>query len=270
MHLGHLLAANGRAAPSGPWAVYALASLAFFADDFEAAEQLVRESLQLALARGDRRTWMYATMGVCTIELARGRHEHARSPLGQALALARERGDGIATCNLLLHHGELARLAGDEAGAEAFLLESLATARELSDDWSIAFAWFHLGRLARLRGDLPRARLWQLQALARWRQLDDALAVSRALDELATLAAVERDYVQAARLFGVADTLRMPTGGGPWPMWRAEREQALVATRAQLGGAAFAAAWQSAQQLDLEAVVPPLASAGRVRTSAET
>jgi predicted ATPase len=248
LHLQHLLAAGGRQTSSGAWALFSRASLAFFSDDFDLAQSLVREALELAEARHDQRSWIYAAMGVVAVDVAADRHEHARALLERALSLARQSGDGVALSNLLLHHAELVLRDGNPVDAEALLVEAVEVAQRQSDDWSVAFAWFHLGRLARVRGDVALARSWQLQTLTLWRSLVDELAVSHALDELAMLAVTDEDFVEAVRLFAIAETIRTPTGGGPFPTWHADREQALAATRAYFGEAAFAAAWQAAQQ----------------------
>jgi hypothetical protein len=139
-------------------------------------------------------------------------------------------------------------------------MEALECGRAHADDWSIAFSLFHLGRLMRLRGDFPRARSLQTESLRRWQQLDDSLALSHALDELAVLRCAEGAYCTGLRGFGVAEKLRAPTGGGPWLMWRAERDQALDDARTWLGDPAFDGTWMTSQSLGLEEVLIELAA----------
>jgi hypothetical protein len=172
--------------------------------------------------------------------------------LGQALGVARERGDRVAIVNTLLILSEVADRDGDSAGAELLASQALEQSRAHDDAWAIAFSAFHLARLARLHGDSERARGFAMQALAGWRRLDDAVALSHALDELGLLAYANRDYATAVRQFVVAEEVRAPTGGGPWLLSQAEREHALRDVRCHVGVGAFEAARHDARRLALD------------------
>src|SRR5262249_18105533 len=75
------------------------------------------------------------------------------------------------------------------------------------------------------------------------------------LAEVAALAGTAPGPERAARLLGAAEALRA-TGGSPSPAGaEAERERALAALRAQLGEAAFSAAFQAGRSMTIEAIV---------------
>jgi hypothetical protein len=109
-------------------------------------------------------------------------------------------------------------------------------------------------------GRFPPGRSLQAESLRRWQQLDDSLAMSHALDELAVLRCAEGACGTGVRGFSMGEKLRAPTGGGPWLMWRAERDQALNDARTWLGDPVFDTTWMSSQTLGLEDVLVELTS----------
>ncbi|HEY1298620.1 MAG TPA: helix-turn-helix domain-containing protein, partial [Chloroflexota bacterium] len=160
LHLQRLLEAGGRAR-GGAWALYCMSFFAYFASDLELAGRCVREALDLAEARGDERTCLYARIGVGAFELMLGRPAPAGALVQRALTRAREHDGRAAIINATLILSEVEHRQGHDMTAERLTMEALECGRAHADDWSIAFSLFHLGRLMRLRGDFPRARSLQ-------------------------------------------------------------------------------------------------------------
>jgi non-specific serine/threonine protein kinase len=136
-------------------------------------------------------------------------------------------------------------------------------ARDRGDTWSIAFALSLLGRLAWLQGEQPRATQLQRESLALQREMDDRVGIADSLDVLAWLANAAGEPARAARLFGAAEAVRARSGATSLPLWRAEHERNLAATRASLGAEAFAAACAAGQSLTVEEAIEEALRDGR-------
>jgi hypothetical protein len=76
-----------------------------------------------------------------------------------------------------------------------------------------------------------------------FRALGHNLGITEALEELGAVSAAQGGGAQAALLLGTAHALRQGIGAPLPPVDRAAHDSAVGACRAQLGEAAFAAAW---------------------------
>jgi non-specific serine/threonine protein kinase len=150
---------------------------------------------------------------------------------------------------------ELARCQGDYGLAIRLNETGLALARDRGDTWSIAFALSLLGRLAWLQGEHPRATQLQRESLTLQREMDDRVGIADSLDVLAWVANAAGEPARAARLFGAAEAVRERSGATSLPLWRAEYERNLAATRAGQGAESFAAAWTVGRSLTVEEAI---------------
>ena len=117
----------------------------------------------------------------------------------------------------------------------------------MGHSWRI-FAQLNLGYLALQRGDVAQARVLLAASFAIARG-DPRRITAWWVAAFASLAAVQGQADRAARLFGAAEALAV------WPARLAHRREIArhaAAARAQLGDAAFAAAWAEGQALTLE------------------
>lgn len=144
--------------------------------------------------------------------LAEGDTEAAESHLDEAVAVAREAQLPWALVRCLQVRAEAATAGGDQVGAQALLDESLALARAKADKPAMAGSLFHLGRLARDQRDEERASTLQHEALALFAAVGDSAGTADTLEALAGLVAVDGRCVQAARLLGAAESLRLACG----------------------------------------------------------
>jgi non-specific serine/threonine protein kinase len=150
---------------------------------------------------------------------------------------------------------ELARCQGDYELAIRLTETALGLIRDRGDIWSNAFALSLLGRLAWLQGEHPRATQRQRESLSLQREMDDRVGIADSLDVLAWVANAAGESARAARLFGAAGAVRERSGATSLPLWRAEHERNLAATRARLGEEAFAAAWAAGRSLAVEEAI---------------
>ncbi|HEX9774347.1 MAG TPA: adenylate/guanylate cyclase domain-containing protein [Actinomycetota bacterium] len=101
------------------------------------------------------------------------RHPEATGQLERALADARRLGERTLEGRILRLTGDMRRMTGDAAGAEAPLDEALRIAREAGDEREEAAGLRARGQLDLFRGQWSSAVLWFRQALARYGALGD-------------------------------------------------------------------------------------------------
>ena len=119
----------------------------------------------------------------------------------QALALAREIGDDVATASALANLGVLAELQGDYPRAIAFHEEALALRRTFNDRRLIAVSLLDLGMVAYYQGDHETAAARIAESLPIFRHLGDTRFVATGLETLGALAYGAQNYPLAASRF---------------------------------------------------------------------
>ncbi|HEY7065093.1 MAG TPA: LuxR C-terminal-related transcriptional regulator, partial [Chloroflexota bacterium] len=240
-------------------ALWAVGYLAMMQGDFAAVPPLLEEGLVLAQQAGDAfgTTNSLSLLGALAmiagdLERAAALMEASLPPLGE---VSDDTDRYVATIMSVYWRVELARHQGDYGRAIALLEEGLALVRDRGDIWSNAVGLSVFGRLVWLQGDYGRATALQQESLAQFRELHTTWGMVDCMDGLAWVANARRRAVPAARLFGAAEALRERIGATPWPIWLAEHERNVAATRARLGEEAFAAAWAAGRALPIDAVI---------------
>ncbi len=221
-----------------------------------AARTLLDEGLVLAREARSAYATTVSLLILGAIAMIEGDLERAAALMDESLTPLGEVSDEgdryVAALSSLYWRAGLARFQGKYDRATALLEEGLALARDQHDIWSIAFGLAVLGRVAWLQGDLVRAVALQRESLALRRELADRHGITVCLEGLAWVANGQGQPVSAARLFGAAEALRERIGAVPWPLWLAEHERNVAATRARLGEEAFAAAWAAGRALAVD------------------
>jgi hypothetical protein len=155
----------------------------------------------------------------------------------------------------LLVRGDAARDRGDVRSARPLLEESLGLFRDLGDRMGATGALVLLGHVARCEDDGASAHALYTEAVGAFQELGNRWGCIHALKGLAVLAKMAGDLERAARLWGAAATVR-ETLAEPMPfMLLPLDDQDLPATRAALGEAAFAAAWEAGRAMTLPEAV---------------
>jgi predicted ATPase/DNA-binding SARP family transcriptional activator len=238
------------------FALSGLAMLEGWRGEHAAAADHYRRAIELAAEVGStedeihfrlfltREMWLLGERAAAYAELARAQREAERLKLPEVTALA------------ALTAGDLARLDGEPELARAELTRALnmggppEVAQQLR-----ALAATGLGYLAAADGDLEAARARHVQAMEVARLSADAPVIGQALTGLADLALREADPGRAAELLGAAVGIR-----GAVDRTVRDEERVASAARAELGDAAFEAAYQRGQSatMDTLAALVPL------------
>jgi predicted ATPase/transcriptional regulator with XRE-family HTH domain len=223
-------------------AVYALILLALDRRNYDEAEVLAREGLELARRNGD-----VGGAGNMLAEL--GHVAEARGDLDTAMAFFEEglaeyqkgkQGHPGAVGRTLSSLGNLARVKGDYAKAQRYLEQALAWAHEREFSFAIASGLVSLGYVAIEQDDYPRARTLYREALELYRTLRNPASLAWCLEGVAVVAA-DGDHERAARLCGSVASLRASAGAAPTPVVWPPFAQACAAARQVLGEERFTA-----------------------------
>jgi non-specific serine/threonine protein kinase len=217
------------------------------------AQDCFEQSLSRFRDLGDTRN-----AGLSLLNLGRLRHderdlESAAALYGESLAhfqtVGSDRGVAIVTNRL----GDVARDRGDLAAAERLHGDALSLLRDRDDPWILGQILTGLARVAAARHDHVKTMALACQSL---RALHDVGARHDAVEVLMLIAGelcTRGDATLGGRLLG-AVACTYPEGS-PIPAERASFEQTVAAARAALSDEAFAATWESGQQLTLDEAI---------------
>ena len=229
-------------------ALWVGATLALFQGDYLAAYTLGEEGVALARDVGDSLGAIASYMMLGGALLRRGDLARAVEAADESLVLAREAGSKLYLSYALYARVEVARAAGD-GRADAWLHEGLALARQIGDVWGLCSWLLGAGQLAWLRGQYDRAAALLREDLRLWDELGSPSGIAMALETLAWVTGAQGLTARAARLFGAAAAAREAVGTAVFPAGRADQARAEAAARADLGDAAFEAAWAAGQAM---------------------
>jgi non-specific serine/threonine protein kinase len=262
-HLAHLLALAGALNPnlkrSRALALNTAGLLAIRRSAYDEAASLFETSLALWRELGDEgwRGQALALDSLGWVASAYGQFERGRELYEQSLELHRMHGTAQDTeaADVLAHLGMAEFFDGDPAQAKPLLEESLAIKRALGEKWGMGFALFHLGCASMLLDRFDEAQAHITEGLEICAQLNERLLRAFLLEALAWLAFVSsehRDATRAARIFGVAQSLREQIAAPRSPQWRARVERILSDVRNALGPEPFSKEIEAGSQLSAE------------------
>jgi len=170
----------------------------------------------------------------------------------ESLALHRAAGDQGGIAVTLSNLGGATLLHDDLPRAATLLEECVTLCRQLGDKEGIASALSTLGALALEQGELVRAAQLYRESMSFAYGVGLKVLIVENLEGAAEVAHAQGQDVQATRLFALAEALRerfqMPRSSGDQP----QRTSRIVAVRAALGDAAFAAQWAAGRAMTLE------------------
>jgi predicted ATPase/class 3 adenylate cyclase len=219
---------------------------------------LARLEEGVALARQIEDRWPLAT---CLIRFGdalkqRGEAAAARPHLEEGVALARGVGDKTLLSEGLRELGSLYCLEGNLTEAACLTAEALANARAIGSMIYEFLGLYQLVIIACLQSDPAKAKGHSVELWARVKEMGAPLATGLAQLSFGLTACLYGEPGKGARLLAAAEMvlrqqgIDLPSGEGD-PGGKAY-QQALGRVQAQLGPAAFQAAWAAGQQLTPE------------------
>ena len=219
-------------------------TFAYYRADFDHATSLHGEALELYRELGDDSGVAFALMCLGAQYGEKGDHERGAPFFEEALALSRRIGDRRNIVMTLQNLADVERQRGNYERAKTLGMESMALAREMEDKWQLAriVGWVGLLTVFRLdEHDLAEGFL--KESLTLNREVGSWEYFAYSLEGFAGLAGAKAQGARAARLWGAAEALRKTIGAPLSIEGHQYFERSMVATRAQLGEAAWEAAF---------------------------
>jgi hypothetical protein len=156
---------------------------------------------------------------------------------------------------VLMQKAAVTDAEGNYPAAKSLLEESQIILYEQDFRIAIANSRHKQVRVAQHEGDWDMAAACFAESLAIWREPGSWRQIVEALEGVAEVAEARRQPHRAARLFGAAAALRESGGWPLLPVYRADLEQSVAATRAALDEEAFAAAWAEGRAMQPEQAI---------------
>jgi predicted ATPase/class 3 adenylate cyclase len=219
-------------------------TFAFYRADYDHAIGLHGEALELYRELGDDSGVAFALMCLGAQHNQPGDYERAAPFFEEALALSRRIGDRRNMGYTLHNLADVERMRGNYERAKTLGMESMALAREMEDKWQLARIVGWMGLVTVFSGDEHDLAEGSLkEALVLSRELGDWASGAYCLEGFAGLAGAKAQGGRAARLWGAAEALRKTISAPLSIEGRLYFEPSMVAARAELGEAAWEAAF---------------------------
>jgi predicted ATPase/class 3 adenylate cyclase/DNA-binding CsgD family transcriptional regulator len=242
--------------------LYHLGSLAIEQGEYPRGRDLLTESVMINRELGDTRIIALSLFKLAQLcHVSGGDLAQAHTLLDESFALSREVGDKESIANCLSLKGMLALSEGDTALARSQVEQALALFKEMQQRHGVALSLYALAQVATVQGDHTDSQALYEQGLAVASKSGDKRTIPSGLEGLAAEVAAGGNYAWAAHLWGAAEALREAIGAPLPPVERVSYDRAIAATRTQLGGQTFAAAWAEGRTISPEQA---LATAGHV------
>ena len=241
------------------YALFRLAQVASFQQDYDQKRSLLEESLAEARRIGDK--WLLAGVlaGLVSERIREGGHEAGRLFLEESLALRREIGDKRGLSTTLINMGERAREQGDYAGALSLYEEASAVLSASGDTSGEAIIRSNMGFVFYRLGKYEETETGFRAALALWRRLNAPGGCVLAMIGLAGAAIGKGPHpagaMRAARLIGAAEATLEKIGDFLEPIDRADHDAIVTDIRTQLDEATWQKCYAEGEAITLEEAV---------------
>jgi ATP/maltotriose-dependent transcriptional regulator MalT len=175
----------------------------------------------------------------------------------EAILLRPDLKDRRTVAQLLILEGRVALARGDLERSVALWEETLALYREAEDALGVVMCLTNIGLVALAQGNHERSAMLLREGLRLARELDHKTFIQYCIIGLASVAASQAYPVRAARLWGAAESMSETYGAQFSHAGRAaiDYEGRLAVARAQVGEAAWTAAWDEGGAMNLEQAV---------------
>ena len=299
--LDKALGASSEASPTRARALSGNGVLAHYQGDYDRAEQLCVDALELSRSLGDAKGVAEASTGIALVRRTRGDCREAETLFRETLAVYEGLGDeeGIArtldrlAMNLVVaghddrarplferslglfrrlgdSHGialglyglAVARPAGAHVAAQAQAAESLDILRAIGDRRTFGKALWSVAEINADLGDAETAAAQFEESLTLFVEFGDRWFCGLVLESAAFLAARVGDAERAVSLLGAADAIWAAIRVPLLARFRERHDRALGETRSRLGEGRFAAAWEAGRRLPVNAAVELVAAVG--------
>jgi len=187
---------------------YSLGSIVMFLGEYEKAQKILEESLELSREMGDKRGIAHSLNSLGNAAADLGNYEQAQKFYKESMILRREIEDKRGIAFSLNNLGNVAYNQGNYEQAQNFFEESLALSREMGEKRGIAIILSNLGNVAYNRGHHEQAQKFLEESLALSRDMGEKSGIAESLNSLGNIAHNQEYYEQAKKFYEESLTLR--------------------------------------------------------------
>ncbi len=302
--LDESLAASPDPSPARARALSGNGVLAHYQGDYDRAEQLCQDALDLSRSLEDSKGVAEAYTGLALVQRTQGDYQQAETLFREALAVYEGLGEAAGIARTLDRLAMSLYIAGDDDRARPLFERSLGLSRQLDDSHGVALGLYGLA-ITRPAGAHVPARAQADESLAILRAVGDRRAFGKVLwnvadinadlgdpetaaaqfeesltlfiefgdrwfcgivlESAAFLAADVGDAERAVRLLAAADAIWAAVKVPLLARFRERHDRVLAGTRSRLGEDRFAAVWDEGRRVPIRATIEIVAP---VRTAA--
>jgi DNA-binding CsgD family transcriptional regulator/tetratricopeptide (TPR) repeat protein len=229
--------------------------IAFQQKDFDHAETLLSEGLEVYQLLEDEQNMATSLYRLGLVALARGNYSLAQSLIEDALSIYNRVGtkEGIADSLLVLSY--IFTEQGEYSKARELAEQALLLFREISDQWAIAYTLLGLARVVLLQGDAVTAQTLTEESLAISIELSNLGGIASCLERLAEISTEREQLVWSVLLLGAAENLRETTAISLESIQRADYERVVNTVRNKLGEEIFNSMWLQGRRMTPEQAI---------------
>jgi len=238
------------------WALNRLGWLARERGDTTTARAWLEQSLSIYRELDDRLgiSWTTVTLGE-VLNMQRDL-KNAKTMLDEGLTLARQQNEGQAIGWALSHLGYNALLRNEFIEASIFYKESGAVFESIgAHKAGLAWACFGLGETTLAQKDTTLAITHLKNAIKYFNGYKNRTGITWCIESLAGSMALKNDHDLAAKLWGMADSLREAKGVREAPILHAMHEDLKTKSSTKLGEEKFMSIWAENQSISLAQAV---------------
>ncbi len=235
---------RGKALKSAGW-------IAFQQKDFDHAETLLSEGLEVYRLLGDKQNIATSLYRLGLVALAKGDYPLAQALTEDALSLYNQVGskEGIADSLLVLSYVAIEQ--GEYSRAREQVEQGLLLFREIGDQWAMTYTLLGLARVVLLQGDAVTAQTLTEESLAISIELGNLGGIASCLEQMAEISAAQEQLIWAVLLWGAAEHLRETT-----TITLESNQQSVVnAVRNKLGEETFNSMWLQGRRMTPEQAI---------------
>jgi tetratricopeptide (TPR) repeat protein len=169
--------------------------------NYEEAEKLYRQSLDIAEKIGDTAGVASSLHQLGIIQQYRGNYEEAEKLYRQSLDIKKEIGDTAGVASSLHQLGMIQEYRGNYEEAEKLYRQSLDILKEIGDTARVASSLHQLGMVQQYRGNYEEAEKLYRQSLDIAKEIGDTAGVAQSLHQLGMVQQYRGNYEEAEKLY---------------------------------------------------------------------
>lgn len=224
-------------------------------DDDPLAQAFIEECLSISEELQDQWGIAWAIFNLGIVATNRGRYAEAEEYCMKSLAKFQALGESFSATYVRNQLGELARLQGDYEEAGKFYEENIKTRQEQHNLVGLAVPTCNLAWVALHSGNHQKAKALFEEGMRLYDEYGNKNGVTISLSGFASLLGVTGRPEQAARLFGVVESLFEGARTSMAPADQHDFDDYVAVVQGQLDETAFAKAWEEGRVMSMEQAI---------------